>query len=78
LKTSAHGTDELPDEYWPKMIAQGVTKINVNSWNRDPYAAALSKGLANDPFPDATENATELFAQECAKWIKRFGSDGKA
>jgi len=24
---SAHGTDELPEEYWPKMIKLGVSKV---------------------------------------------------
>lgn len=92
LTPSAHGTDELPEEYWPKMIGLGVTKvrpslhlakpnspqINVNSWCRDPYAAALAKGLASKPFPEAQEEATEVMARECEKWIKLFGSAGKA
>jgi fructose-bisphosphate aldolase class II len=75
---SAHGTDELPDHYWPDMIKLGVTKINVNSWNRDPYAAALAKSLAADPMPNATEDATEQFAKTCAQWMEKFGSAGKA
>jgi len=74
----AHGTDELPEHMWRDMIKLGVTKINVNSWNRDPYQAALAKGLATKPFPDATEEATEVMAAGCEKFIKMFGSDGKA
>lgn len=53
-------------------------QINVNSWVRDPYAKALSEGLATKPFPDAQEDATEVFAQHCEKWFKIFGSAGKA
>jgi len=75
----AHGTDELPDHYWPDMIKLGVTKINVNSWNRDPYAARLAKGITEGkPLPEAEMEATELFAQECEKWMHKFGSAGKA
>jgi hypothetical protein len=29
LMLSAHGTDELPEEYWPKMIKLGVTKVRA-------------------------------------------------
>jgi fructose-bisphosphate aldolase class II len=54
------------------------SQINVNSWCRDPYAAALSAGLASKPFPDAQEEATEVMAKNCEKWFKMFGSEGKA
>lgn len=74
----AHGTDELPEHMWGQMISKGVSKINVNSWCRDPYAEALSKALAGTPFPEATEEATEVFAENCAKFFKLFGSEGKA
>ncbi|KAK4688484.1 fructose-bisphosphate aldolase, class II, partial [Tremellales sp. Uapishka_1] len=73
-----HGTDELPDELFLECIKNGVTKINVNSWCRDPYVEALSKGLASKPFPEATEDATEVFAKAAERFIKLFGSEGKA
>ena len=60
------------------MIQKGVTKINVNSWCRDPYQEALSKALAAKPMPDAIEDATEVFAQKCEGFMKIFGSAGKA
>ena len=60
------------------MIKLGVSKINVNSWCRDPYAASLSAGLVSKPFPEALEDATEVMATECEKWMKVFGSAGKA
>jgi fructose-bisphosphate aldolase class II len=55
-----------------------MPQINVNSWIRDPYVAALSKGLATKPFPEATEEATEVFAKTTERMLKLFGSAGKA
>ena len=53
-------------------------QINVNSWCRDPYVEALHTGLASKPFPEAQEDATEVFAKNCEKFFKLFGSEGKA
>ncbi|OBZ71689.1 putative fructose-bisphosphate aldolase [Grifola frondosa] len=60
-----HGTDELPDELFIECIANGITKININSWGRDPYAKHLASALQTKPFPDAVEEATE----ERLRWI---------
>ncbi|ESK95420.1 fructose-bisphosphate [Moniliophthora roreri MCA 2997] len=73
-----HGTDELPDELFRECVKNGVSKFNVNSWGRDPYVKALSTSLQTKPFPDAVEEATEVFAGVCQRFIKLFGSDGKA
>jgi fructose-bisphosphate aldolase class II len=60
------------------MIQRGVSKINVNSWCRDPYVENLSQGLASKPFPEAQEEATEVFAKACERFFHLFGSAGKA
>ncbi|GBE87003.1 ketose-bisphosphate aldolase [Sparassis latifolia] len=73
-----HGTDQLPDELFIECIKNGVSKINVNSWGRDPYAKALAEGLQTKSFPDAVEDATEVFAGVCERFFKVFGSEGKA
>ncbi|THU80438.1 aldolase [Dendrothele bispora CBS 962.96] len=93
-----HGTDELPDELFKECIKNGVSKLNVNSWARDPYIASLSSSLSppspmpptqnhispnypyhsKKPFPDAIEEATEVFAGVCERMMKVFGSVGKA
>ncbi|KAJ7223156.1 aldolase [Mycena pura] len=73
-----HGTDELPDELFVECIKNGISKINVNSWGRDPYAKALAAGLQTKAFPDAVEEATEVFASVCDRFFKLFGSAGKA
>jgi len=74
----AHGTDEVPDVMFQEMIKRGVSKINVNSWCRDPYAKALGEGLTSKPFPEATEEATDVFVENCMRFFKLFGSEGKA
>ncbi|KDR72895.1 hypothetical protein GALMADRAFT_142607 [Galerina marginata CBS 339.88] len=73
-----HGTDELPDSLFVECIKNGVSKINVNSWCRDPYAKALGQNLLSKPFPDAVEDATEVFAKNCDRFFTLFGSSGKA
>jgi len=73
-----HGTDQLPDELFIECIKNGVSKININSWGRDPYAKALAAGLQSKPFPDAVEEATEVFAGVCERFMTLFGSEGKA
>ncbi|KAF8237298.1 aldolase [Tricholoma matsutake] len=73
-----HGTDELPDILFVECIKNGVSKINVNSWARDPYVKKLADGLQTMPFPDAVEEATEVFAKACERLLILFGSAGKA
>lgn len=73
-----HGTDELPDELFKECISNGVSKINVNSWARDPYVKVLATGLQSKPFPDAVEESTEVFAKVCDRFFDLFGSSGKA
>ncbi|KAJ7285759.1 aldolase [Mycena rebaudengoi] len=74
-----HGTDELPDALFVECIKNGISKININSWARDPYVAALTSALsAGEAFPDAVEKATEVFSKVCDRFIVLFGSKGKA
>ncbi|KAF8151782.1 ketose-bisphosphate aldolase [Crassisporium funariophilum] len=73
-----HGTDEIPDALFVECIKNGVSKINVNSWARDPYSKALGEGLLSKPFPEAQEEATEAFAKVCDRFFTLFGSAGKA
>ncbi|EIM86071.1 aldolase [Stereum hirsutum FP-91666 SS1] len=73
-----HGTDELPDELFKECIKNGISKINVNSWARDPYAKTLAAGLQSKPFPDAVEEATEVFAKVCDRFFVLFESKDKA
>ena len=74
-----HGTDDLPDSLFKECIANGITKINVNGWAREPYLEAMKSGLnAGKPLPEIIEESTEVFAQACEKFMDLFGSTGKA
>ncbi|KAI0030168.1 aldolase [Vararia minispora EC-137] len=73
-----HGTDSLPDSLFLTCIQNGISKINVNSWARDPYAAMLAEGLRSKSFPEAVEEATEVFAGMCVRFFELFGSAGRA
>ena len=51
----------------------------MNSWCRDPYCAKLAEGFTNGKgFPDAVDDAIEVFAKEVERFIKLIGSEGKA
>ncbi len=55
------------------------SQINVNSWARDPYLARFAKGIQEqEPLPDTIEAATEVFAAECERFMRLFGSAEKA
>lgn len=73
-----HGTDEISDDLFRECIRNGVTKVNVNSWLRDPYCAALSKGLASKTMPEAIDDAMAAFEKECERFCDLLGSSGKA
>ena len=73
-----HGTDQLPDELFKECIANGISKVNVNSWARDPYAKTLGSGLQSKSFPEAVEESTEVFAKVCERFFDVLGSSGKA
>ncbi|KAF8633115.1 hypothetical protein AX15_001498 [Amanita polypyramis BW_CC] len=73
-----HGTADVPDELFIECIKNGVSKFNVNTAARDPYVETFSQGLTQKPFPDAIEEATEVFAGVCERLFTLFGSAGKA
>ncbi|EJF61029.1 aldolase [Dichomitus squalens LYAD-421 SS1] len=73
-----HGTDELPDDLFRECIANGISKININSWGRDPYAKKLAEGLQTKTFPEAVDDATKVFEDVCERFFNLFGSVGKA
>ncbi|KAF9074773.1 ketose-bisphosphate aldolase [Rhodocollybia butyracea] len=78
LNICLHGTDTLPDELFRECIANGISKININSWARDPYLKVLVDALQTQPFPDAIEEGTEAFSEVCDRFMTLFGSAGKA
>lgn len=73
-----HGTDEISDDLFRECIKNGVTKVNVNSWLRDPYVEALSKGLASKTMPEAIDDAMEALEKECRRFCDLLGSTDKA
>ncbi|CDO72055.1 hypothetical protein BN946_scf184943.g90 [Trametes cinnabarina] len=73
-----HGTDGLPYELFKECIRNGISKININSWGRDPYAKKLAESLQSKPFPDAVDEAVQVFVDVCDRFFHLFGSAGKA
>ncbi|KZO92031.1 aldolase [Calocera viscosa TUFC12733] len=74
-----HGTDELPDSLFAESIKNGVTKMNMNSWMRDPYIAAYKQALIDGkPLPDVHTLGVKAFADAAERFFTLFGSAGKA
>lgn len=73
-----HGTDELSDEFFRRIVKCGVSKVNVNSWLRDPYVRALSEGLKTKTMPEAIDDAHEAMVKEAERFCDLLGSTGKA
>jgi len=78
IPVCAHGTDELPDSLFAAIRDCGVTKFNVNSWCRDKATAVYGERWPETPFPDVQDEATEVFAKECERFMNLLGSAGKA
>lgn len=73
-----HGTDELSDEFFRRIVKCGVSKINVNSWLREPYVSTLSKSLQSKTMPEAIDDAHEAMVKEAERFCDLLGSTGKA
>ncbi|WOO82050.1 Putative fructose-bisphosphate aldolase [Vanrija pseudolonga] len=73
-----HGTDEISDDLFRECIANGVSKVNVNSWLRDPYCVALAEGLTTKSMPEAIDDAIEALEQSAYRFFDLLGSAGKA
>jgi fructose-bisphosphate aldolase class II len=74
-----HGTDDLKDPLFRECIEAGASKININSWTRDPYLKELQEGIANgNPLPQTIDKATAAFGKEAIRHYKLYGSAGKA
>jgi len=74
-----HGTDELPDSLFQECVKNGVTKMNLNSWMRDPYMTTVKDALiAGKPLPDVHTLGVKAFADAAERFFTLFGSAGKA
>lgn len=73
-----HGTDEISDDLFRECIKNGVTKVNVNSWLRDPYCQALATGLQTKTMPEAIDDSMEAFERETRRFADLMGSTNKA
>lgn len=72
-----HGTDEISDDLFRECVRNGVTKVNVNSWLRDPYVDALATGLKTKIMPEAIDDALNAFQKEGERFCDLLGSTNK-
>lgn len=73
-----HGTDELSDDFFRRIVRCGVSKVNINSWLREPYVQALKEGLQEKSMPEAIDAAVEAMGREAERFCDLLGSTGRA
>ncbi|PWN54496.1 aldolase [Violaceomyces palustris] len=73
-----HGTDDLPDELFQECIRNGMRKINMNSWSRDPMCSYWKDHLLQDGLPEVYEEGMKIYQSICERFIRLFGGEGKA
>ncbi|MCO5585399.1 hypothetical protein L7F22_039332 [Adiantum nelumboides] len=73
-----HGTDTLSDQLFNDCVQRGCTKINVNSWARDPQVKYWEKNMEKQGLPDAYEGGMQEFEKACKRFFKLLGSENKA
>jgi len=73
-----HGTDQLPDSLFAECIKNGVTKMNMNSWMRDPYMESVAKNILHIPLPEVHHEGIKAFAAAGTRFMTLFGCAGKA
>ncbi|KAI9329893.1 aldolase [Zopfochytrium polystomum] len=67
-----HGTDGLSDELFKECVKNGCTKINLNSWMRDPSIETACR------FRMRYDRASDVYAAVAERLMTVLGSAGKA
>lgn len=73
-----HGVNKFPDELTRKLIAAGITKINVNRDILMDYYNHLEENVGKIPFTQLLEEGVETVAQSMARHMDIVLSSGKA
>jgi fructose-bisphosphate aldolase class II len=73
-----HGVNKFPDELTRKLIAAGITKINVNRDILMDYYAHLEANVAKVSFTQLLEEGVHVVAQSMGRHMDIVLSSGKA
>lgn len=73
-----HGVNKFPDELTRKLIAAGITKINVNRDILMDYYNHLEANVSKIPFTQLLEEGVEAVAESIARHMDIVLSSGKA
>lgn len=73
-----HGVNRFPESLTRKLIAAGITKINVNRDILTDYYAHLEERVNKIPFTQLLEEGVEKVAESMAHHMDIVLSSGKA
>jgi fructose/tagatose bisphosphate aldolase len=73
-----HGVNKFPGELTRKLIAAGITKINVNRDILTDYYNHLEANVGKIPFTQLLEEGVEAVAESMARHMDIVLSSGKA
>lgn len=73
-----HGVNKFPPELTQKLIAAGITKINVNRDILEPYYDHMKEKLKNVPFTQVLDDTIEVVAECMGRHMDICLSSGKA
>lgn len=72
-----HGADPFTEDIYNDCIGGGMTKININKGINDHYAAVQDE-LRGKPLTGVIEAGTKRMQEASEKYMRMFGSVGKA
>ncbi|KAK2590339.1 hypothetical protein QQS21_011982 [Conoideocrella luteorostrata] len=77
LFLALHGVDHFPDELLQRLVASGISKVNINKDVMVPYYEHLEKNANKIPFTQLLEDGVEAVAKAAEHLMDVIGSSGK-
>ncbi|KAJ9645025.1 hypothetical protein H2204_001487 [Knufia peltigerae] len=74
----AHGTYPVSDEAFSKLVACGVSKINVNRTVRDEYTKFMAENAGKLELTTLKLQGVDIYMKSVERVMDLFGSSGKA
>lgn len=78
MQIALHGTNEFTPEIMEKLVARGVTRVNVNKLVLSDYNDYVAANCGKVPLTQLMEKGTDLIQAQCEEWMDHLGCTGKA
>jgi fructose-bisphosphate aldolase class II len=78
VQIALHGTNTFKQELMKRLIAAGVSKINVNRLTLDDYFKHLEENVGKVTHTALMEQGVAHVSRQTIEWMQICGSAGKA